>query len=320
MEILKTTEVNMFFQYCSDKLEDVIPEKINPDILTAGYVSSAELKAVAPVLGLAPSTVELCREANEHFRSRVEFYDSYTFTELRIIGKPDEAEDCVALYIGKNLFIVVDVEDHDGSTQAKFFDSLKRYSPDSVTLEKIIYAFLDSLVTNDLETLEDISIQLSDLEDSLLDENVNKSFNVTLLQIKKLLSRYHNYYEQLLDITEAIDENENDIFGSDRLMYINNISKKITRLKEDTDSLKSSVEHLQDAYSSYLDTKMNSTMKVFTVLTSIFFPLTIIVGWYGMNFTYMPELRWRFGYVYVILLSVLKIAVLFIIGKKKKWF
>ena len=65
---------------------------------------------------------------------------------------------------------------------------------------------------------------------------------------------------------------------------------------------------------------MNNTMKVFTIITTIFFPLTIIVGWYGMNFTHMPELTWEYGYIYVIILSVLIVAILGIIGKKKKWF
>ena len=127
-------------------------------------------------------------------------------------------------------------------------------------------------------------------------------------------------YEQLLDITEAIEENENEIFDDDNLIYIMNISNKISRLKEDTDSLSSSVNHLQDAYSSSLDIKLNNVMKRFTVITSIFFPLTLIVGWYGMNFKAMPEFDWKYGYIFVIALSVCVVSVLMIIGKKKKWF
>ena len=61
-------------------------------------------------------------------------------------------------------------------------------------------------------------------------------------------------------------------------------------------------------------------MKILTVITTIFFPLTIIVGWYGMNFQSMPEFAWKYGYVYVIALSVAVVAVLTWIGKKKKWF
>ena len=103
-------------------------------------------------------------------------------------------------------------------------------------------------------------------------------------------------------------------------MYISNIANKIVRLREDVDSLSSTINHLQDAYSSSLDLKLNHTMKVFTVLTSIFFPLTIITGWYGMNFHFMPELAWKYGYIYVIALSVVVVAVLMLIGKKKKWY
>lgn len=130
----------------------------------------------------------------------------------------------------------------------------------------------------------------------------------------------HNYYEQLIDITEALEENENNLFDSEDLMYISNIENKIIRLREDVDSLSSTISHLQDAYSSSLDLKLNHTMKVFTVLTSIFFPLTLITGWYGMNFHRMPELAWKYGYVYVIALSVLVVAFLMLVGKKKKWF
>ena len=77
---------------------------------------------------------------------------------------------------------------------------------------------------------------------------------------------------------------------------------------------------MQDAYSSFLDMKLNHTMKIFTVVTTIFFPLTIIVGWYGMNFQSMPEFAWKYGYLYVILLSAAVITVLMLIAKKRKWF
>lgn len=188
------------------------------------------------------------------------------------------------------------------------------------TLEKVLFAFLDSLLSGDIKALEDISVLLSEQEEELLREEVDKDFNSTLLALKKKLFRLHNYYEQILDITEAACENDNDIFDSDDLMYINNLTKKTERLREDADSLRATVEHLQDAYSSYLDMKMNSTMKIFTVLTSIFFPLTIIVGWYGMNFVHMPELMWKYGYLYVIILSVVTVLILTFVGRKKKWF
>ena len=117
-----------------------------------------------------------------------------------------------------------------------------------------------------------------------------------------------------------MEENENEIFDEDNMIGITNVCAKITRLREDVDSLSRTAEHLQDAYTSALDLQLNNSMKFFTVLTTIFFPLTIIVGWYGMNFQSMPEFAWKYGYVYVIALSVLIVAALTWIGKKKKWF
>ncbi len=310
----------MFYVF-SDKLKEISLPEINGDTLSAGYVSGEELRAAAERFGFSSANIESCGEANKYFRSGVEIYDDYTFTELRIMnGEEQNDDDCVALFIKKNLFIVVDVEDRDGSTKSKFTAAMNRYSPESATLEKLIYAFLDSLVSGDIKSLEDTSLRLSELEDELQKGSVDKNYNVTLLEIKKLLLRAHSYYEQILDITEAIDENENDLFSTDTLLYINNIGKRVERLKEDADSLKNTVEHLQDAYNAYMDGKLNNTMKIFTVLTSIFFPLTIIVGWYGMNFQSMPEFTWKYGYVYVILLSVVTVAVLTLTGKKKKWF
>ena len=290
--------------------------------LAAGYLRSGEVMTACQKLGFSESNAEACQSANLHFRSGVEVYDGYTFTELRIAeGKNSgEEDDCVALFIKDHLFLVVDVLDSDRSTEQKFQQSLRRFPVQSLTLEKLIYAFLDALVTGDPAILEGIRTELSELEGSVLRDAVDGDFNSSLLTLKNRLLRAHNYYEQLLDITEALEDNENDLFSSESLMYITNIGKKILRLREDVDSLSNSVDHLQDAYSSYLDMKLNKTMKFFTVITSIFFPLTIIVGWYGMNFQSMPEFTWRFGYLYVILLSVFVVLALVFLGRRKHWF
>ena len=310
----------MFFQYTNEGLCPVEAEKVDSGILTAGYVALEELAALSGPFGFDESTVESCRNANRVFRSGVEAHKDYTFTELRILRDAEEDEDYIALYIKKNLILIVDIVDMDGSTREKFLAAVKRYPPENVCCEKILYAFFDSLLVGDHTALETIGMDLSEQEDALLEKDVDNEFNESLLALKKQLSKRHYYYDQLLDITNAVCENDNDIFDSDNLIYIDNVTNKITRLREDTASLKSSVEHLQDAYSSYLDIKLNETMKVFTILTSIFFPLTIIVGWYGMNFQSMPEFTWKYGYLYVILLSVVTVLVLVLIGKRKKWF
>lgn len=140
-----------------------------------------------------------------------------------------------------------------------------------------------------------------------------------LLNMKKELLTLRGYYEQLIDISEALRENENEIFEENGLRAFHIFTDKAIRLKENVDLLRDSVVHLWDAYQAYLNMRLNQSMKVFTLMTTIFFPLTVIVGWYGMNFEFMPELHWRYGYLYVIVFSVLVVAVLYFWFKKKKW-
>lgn len=311
----------MFYQI-KEKPEEVEAGFIDYSFVTVGYVTSEELQEAGKLFGFSQSTIDSCKVASKYFRSGVEVYDDYTFTELRIASPTaiKDNADCVALYIKKNLLIVVDVEDYDGSTKEVFMNTVNKFTAENATLEKVIYSFIDALIINDFKFIEDKGNEITELEEDVLRGNTDDSFNMELLSLKKELLTLHNYYEQLLDITDAFEENENCIFDSEDLRYISNIGLRITRLREDVDSLSSSVTHLQDAYSSYLDLRLNHTMKFFTVITSIFFPLTVIVGWYGMNFNSMPEFKWKYGYIYVISLSAAVILLLALIGKKKKWF
>ena len=312
----------MFFQLSENEMLPVEAEKINPDILTVGYLTVDELIEHSARFGFDENTVSACKNANALFRSGVEVHDDYTFTELRILNEngKEKSDDYIALFIKRNLMLVVDIWDSDGSTKEKCLAAVKKYSPKTVSCEKILAAFLDSLFAGDYKVLGAIDLDLAEQEEKLFEKKSDKDFNLHLLRTKKLLTKRHSYYSQLLDIAEAVCENSNGIFAETNLNYVDNAAKRLARLREDTAGLKNTVEHLQDAYSSCIDSDTNHTMKVLTVLASIFSPLTIIVGWYGMNFQNMPELTWKYGYVYVIVLSITTVLIFALIGKWKKWF
>lgn len=314
--------VSELFFRIENTVKPIATDEIDESCVTAGYVSVQELAEIGEKFGFSHTTIEACQVANKNFRSGVDVFDDYTFTELKVIDPFDfKAEpDCVALLIKRNMIIVVDVADRDGSTKNKFLTAIHKRHVKGVTLEKVIYTFIELLIAGNNKYIENTGVEITELEEDVLTGNTDDDFNLDLLNLKKELLTMHNYYEQLLDITEAVEENENDIFETDDLRYISNMHNKVQRLKEDVDSLSSLVVHLQDAYSATLDLSLNHTMKRFTVITSIFFPLTLIVGWYGMNFDSMPEFHWKFGYLFVILLSIAVVTVLAIIGKKKKWF
>ena len=112
-------------------------------------------------------------------------------------------------------------------------------------------------------------------------------------------------------------------FLSDELAELDNrfsfVEKKFNRLLEFALHLQEYVEQVREAYQSQLDIEQNSIMKFFTVVTTIFLPLTLITGWYGMNML-IPEFQWKYGYLYVICLSFVVVLIMIGIFKKKKWF
>ena len=308
----------MFYRV-DGKITEIDIKEIDEEYMTVGYVTGTELSQIGDRFGFAPSTVEACRTANPFFRTDVEVHGEYTFTELRIVTENGD-DDWIAIYMMKNFLLVVDVLDRDYSTKSEFMRAVKRFPVSKMKFEKVVCAFIESLIGGGNKTIERTGNEITELEEQVAKGTAPADFNVLLLELKKRMQKLHNYYEQIIDVTETLEENDNDIFDDNNLIYVSNLANKVTRLRNDVDSLSNSIDHLQDAYSSSLDLKLNHTMKIFTVITSIFFPLTIIVGWYGMNFESMPEFKWRYGYVYVILLSVATVLALTAFGRRKKWF
>ena len=310
----------MFFQF-EDDMITVDLKEIDPHYITAGYVTLNEFRELYEGFGFSRSNFEACKSDSSGFASTVEIYDDYSFAVLNITdsGNVYGERDCIGIFIKKNLFIVVDIEDRDCSIRDNFLSSLKRYSCISITLEKLIFAFLDNLIKKDSAAINERAFEITKLEELVLKDKATDKFNFLLLNMKKELLMIRNFYEQLIDVGEALDDNENEIFEESDLRYLLNFTDRVKRQRENIDMLRSSVDHLQDAYSAYLDVKSNRIMTVFTVVTTIFFPLTLIVGWYGMNFTTMPELTWKYGYLFVIILSVSVVAILTFIMKKRKW-
>lgn len=307
------------FYAVRDKLYEIDERDISENELIIGCISSEELAQIGRNFGFDEETIEASQKVNTLFRTGAEVYETYTFTGLRIVNR-DEHEDFVSLYIKKNFLLIVDILDEDNSTINAFMKALKKYSINKITEERIIHSFIVSLLSDGNAISEEIRNQLTEMEESIVNDKVSKEFNAEILEIKKKILKYYNFYSQILDIAEILEENDNEILNEENLIYISNLISKIERLRDNMNSLNSISDHIQDAYAAFLDQKMNNTMRILTIITTIFYPLTIIVGWYGMNFVYMPELAWRYGYLYVSVISVITVILLVVIGKKKKWF
>ncbi|MCH5321297.1 MAG: hypothetical protein J1E36_06010 [Eubacterium sp.] len=311
----------MFYQL-DDDVVSVRADDLNDNILTLGFISVSELENIYRQLDFSMQAVERCKEKSNFFSSDIEVYDRYCFVKVNIINADMLNSDrrSFAIFIKKNLLLVVNVSDSGHANRDIFLKVLSKISCESITFEKLVCSFFEGLIAGDNKALENAELEINALEKTVLKNKADRNFNMELLNMKKELLLLRGYYEQLIDISEALSENENEIFDKESLKTFHIFKDKTVRLRENVDLLRDSVVHLWDAYQAYLDMRLNQTMKVFTLVTTIFFPMTVIVGWYGMNFDFMPELHWRYGYVYVMLLSVFVVLGLYLWFKKKKWF
>ena len=194
--------------------------------------------------------------------------------------------------------------------------SSKRWTIPS--LERFIYDFLEQIVSRDRIILERVDKELDTVESNILDgEGKDPSQRVS--RIRSDLRDLRTHYEQLIDLGEELEENENDFFNTDNIRYFRLFTQRVSRLRDMTASLREFSIQIRDLYQSQLDIKQNRTMALLTVITTIFMPLTLIAGWYGMNFRYMPELEFKWAYPAVIAVSIAIVIISLIFFKKKKW-
>ncbi|MBR6311709.1 MAG: magnesium transporter CorA [Oscillospiraceae bacterium] len=185
-------------------------------------------------------------------------------------------------------------------------------------LERFIYDFLEQIIHGDLRLMEGYEDRLDAMEKAVL-KSADGGYLTAINAIRGDLRQLRVHYEQLIDLSQELEEDENDFFKEENLRYFHMFSNRMARLIDVATSLRDYTMQLSDMYQSQIDLKQNRIMTVLTVVTAIFMPLTLIVGWYGMNFRFMPELDKPWGYPAVIALSVVVAVVCIIFFKKKKW-
>lgn len=189
---------------------------------------------------------------------------------------------------------------------------------DKISLERIIGDFFNHITKGAIPMFDKIEKEILDLEQELITSQKRDCVH-EIISLRKRLMILKKYYEQFLNVLEGIGQNENEIYDPKMLRYFRTLEKRIDRFYQNVLNLRDYVTQVRESYQAEVDISLNVTMKIFTVVTTIFLPLTLIVGWYGMNLP-MPEYEWKHSYVMVIVLSILVVLAGVIFFKKKKWF
>ena len=167
--------------------------------------------------------------------------------------------------------------------------------------------------------LEDVECRINATEERLMKYSDSECL-MEILDYRYELFDLKKYYGQLLSIFENCVENDNEIFSENGVRYFSVLASRTGRLLDRTVSLRDYVSQAREAYQAQTDIEQNKLMRVFTVITAVFLPLTLLVGWYGMNFKYMPELSSPYAYPAFVGICIAIVVVLIIIFKRRKWF
>ena len=188
------------------------------------------------------------------------------------------------------------------------------------TPKQLLLRIMEHMIEEDTLYFSHMEAELDKLEEEISGKaGSNQNFFTSMTKHRQKLSEFHIYYEQLTDIAELFStcdfyQSEQDTQGWDRFMH------RVERLQNHVHLLRENVLQIRELYQSMQDARQNKIMGIITIVTSFFLPLTLITGWYGMNFVYMPELQWRYGYFAVIIISLFIVIAEIVYFKKKKFF
>lgn len=246
-----------------------------------------------------------------HWYTQLEEGACFLMFPLCDVRQPMGSEEVICIYCGRDFVFCGD------NTRCL---SLLRALPDDLEPYLRLLRFLQALTADDVDVLDKLEGSITALEDELLTARTPPTrAGARIISLRHGLLKLRRYYEQLGLLTGELPENEAVVHDPELRKHFRAMDRRADHLLASVLHLRDYITQVREAYQAQIDIEQNQIMKIFTVITAIFLPLTLIVGWYGMNF-HMPEYGWKFGYLYVIFFSAAVCGLCFFFFKRKKWY
>jgi magnesium transporter len=255
-------------------------------------------------------------------RPKAEEYEDYLYFTLKMLysieGDKIEYEQ-ISFILGSNYLISFQEKAGD------LFDPFReRIRLDQGKVRKkqadyLLYRLIDIIVDNYYVVLDNIGDQIEEIEESIHSESTEHAFK-KIQAIKKELIFLRKAVYPLREALSKVVKGETSFVQEENLRYFSDVYDHTVHLIDSLDTYKDLTSSLLDIHINTMNTKMNEVMKLLTIITTIFIPLSFIAGIYGMNFDVMPELRWRYGYPSVLIAMGVVVIGMLLFFKRRKWF
>lgn len=258
-----------------------------------------------------PKVLELILNQDAHSFESFEHFSLMAFNWYDVTTNETGIEP-VTIYIdSENLLVIC----REARACRRFAELLQNGQSN----ERALYLMFVSLLSTDMERLDKYENEITNAEEAAL-HGSRSDYLDKIYEFRRELLRLKRYYEQLSVILDHLFANDNQLLTSEGERGFGILLNRVKTYCSGVNNLRDYVTQMREAWQAQLDLEQNNLMRVFTVITAVFLPLTLIVGWYGMNFSNMPLLHWRYGYPVIILLAVLISVLLLTWFKRKKWF
>lgn len=279
------------------------------------------IEQVCKKLNIHQLTIQDILDINQ--RPKIQEYDNYHFFSLKSILPSQTSEletEQLSFILGKNYLVSFQEK------KADYFDHVRQRIRNKIGLirekgtDYLLYLLLESILDNYFKTVNNIEIKLDKLELSDIDTDPSPkvlkkidSFKRQIYQIKKTIIPIKEFVSKI-ERKQIILPDKKDI------KFYYELKDLCLSLIDDCDQIAMRLESNINLFFSVQGHRMNQVMKILTVVSTIFIPLTFIAGIYGMNFTHMPELSWEFGYLSVWFVMLIIFSYMLLYFKRKKWF
>ena len=262
-----------------------------------------------------PLTIEDC--LNRLQRPKLDFYDDYAFFVLHAINHETIQAEELNLYLGKNYVITFHYTMIQGLENAR--ERIVQ-NPDKWKQGHVFVAhqIIDKVVDEYFPVLHKIEDHLNDIEDALSPSTVHLSMD-SVFDVRSSLLQLRRTILPMRELLHRIISSERIELSTNEQAYFSDISDNLLRQGDILESNRELTADIRDSQLSINSNQMNRIMMILTIVSSVFIPLTFIAGVYGMNFNFMPELNWRYGYIIVLIVMLVIGSSMLALFKYKGW-
>jgi len=304
------------------EIEEVFPlkDQTNYWINIDGLQKIEIIEKIGKQFGIHPLVLE--DVANTGQRPKIEDFGDYIFAVLKMLQYNEKDKETqieqISLILGSNW--VISFQENEGDV----FDPIReRLRTDKGRIRKmgadyLVYALLDAVVDNYFVVLERIGEKIEGIEDEIV-TNPSPETLQAIHDLKRQMILLRKSVWPLREVISRLERWESKLINKSIDIFLRDVYDHTIQVIDAVETYRDMLSGMLDIYMSSVSNRMNEVMKVLTIIATIFIPLTLVAGIYGMNFTYMPELEWIWGYPFILLIMLAVVIVMLFYFRKRKW-